>query len=210
MTILNTIFNTTVSESNGSVIPIIIIIGSGLVLVGSMSFLVCLRRSYRFTRHQLNQLESGYDPIELNDYINDYNQTITYPPNIYYPQGIRSNVNYYVHSILENESIVNTSSTGVDSSIIILCVIIAVLVPLGTLTCIRYVYRYSFEPVNVLERRHGDIELDTFVQPTQPENVYNRGFDITNPQYTTVDRFNPPSYIHSYLEPNIINLDFIH
>jgi len=92
---------------------------------------------------------------------------------------------------------------------------------LGVYVAIRKIKQYTKPPVNTLERR-GDIELVDYIEPTQPQQIYqypdlSEGqpfpwytyqrpptyWSETLPSYQT-DNF----YINSCLE-NSINIDFI-
>ena len=119
-----------------------------------------------------------------------------------------------------------------DTQTTIFVIIFATLGPISlccvVLGCMK---TYYVDHGNRLVRRHGDIEMVDFIQPTQPLPTYNhpdllaepyaidgRIYNFTNyyppyprqslPSYHTYDRGNYSGFINSYLEREI-NPEFI-
>jgi hypothetical protein len=116
-----------------------------------------------------------------------------------------------------------------NSNIIIIVVTLTICSTLGVYVAIRKTIQYTRPPVNTLVRS-GDIELVDYIEPTQPQQIYNYP-DLLEPQFPIYERIinyasdygrvpsywsgTPPSYqtidrlnINSCLE-NSINPDFI-
>ena len=108
------------------------------------------------------------------------------------------------------------------SDLIIILVTATICSTLGVFVAIRKIKQYTKPPVNTLERR-GDIELVEYIEPTQPQQIYQYP-DLTEGQPFQWHIYQrPPTYnsgtlpyyqstdilnINSCLE-NSINIDFI-
>jgi len=117
------------------------------------------------------------------------------------------------------------------TTIIFLVVTLSICSTLGVYSAIRVIKKHSRPVVNTLNRS-GDIELLDYIEPTQPQQIYNYPDllqpqiynypDLLQPQFQTYERLPSyhtvdvlPSYyladrwyIYSCLENNI-NLDYI-
>lgn len=116
-----------------------------------------------------------------------------------------------------------------QTQIIIICIMAAVAVPVGTFTLIQCIKKLTPTPVNSLHRR-GDLQLVDFITPTQPPNSFQIDLENYNSHYTNFNSIYPPSYrsgilpsyqseilplyengynIHCCLEYDYLNINFI-
>jgi hypothetical protein len=80
--------------------------------------------------------------------------------------------------------------------IIIICIMAAIAVPVGTFTAVKTINKLMRPPVNRLVRTHGDIELN-FIEPSQPGHAY-LPLDALNPNYMNYESYNWGERVSSY------------
>lgn len=81
--------------------------------------------------------------------------------------------------------------------IIALSVIAFISIPLGTFITIKTINKLTRPQVNTLTRTTGDIELLNYIDPVQPDQVY-QPLDTLNPNYINYESYNWSDRVPSY------------